>query len=168
MAIAISLEQYLNGQGIAHDELNHKPTNCAARSASVSHVSADSMAKGVVLSSKTGFFLAVVPASRQVSLGNVGRRLKQTVALATEPEIKSLFPDCELGAVPPIGAAYGLRMIVDDELETQADIYFEGGDHRTLVHVAGKDFVRLMHAAPHGWISAEDQDSGMEAGYFGA
>lgn len=168
MAIAISLEQYLNGQGIAHDELSHKPTNCAARSASVSHVSADSMAKGVVLSSKTGFILAVVPASRQVSLGNVGRRLKQTVALATEPEIKSLFPDCELGAVPPIGAAYGLRMIVDDELETQADIYFEGGDHRTLVHVAGKDFVRLMHAAPHGWISAEDQESGMEAGYFGA
>lgn len=168
MAISISLAQYLDGQGIAHRELSHKPTNCAARSAFVSHVPTDSMAKGVVLSSKTGFILAVVPASRQVSLGNVGRRLKQTVALATEPEIKSLFSDCEPGAIPPIGAPYGLRTIVDDELETQVDIYFEGGDHRTLVHVTGKDFGRLMRTVPHGSISAEDREATVETGYFGA
>jgi Ala-tRNA(Pro) deacylase len=30
------------------------------------------------------------------------------------------------------------------------DIYFEAGDHVALVHVTGKDFLRLMANAPRG------------------
>ena len=96
----------------------------------------------------------VVPASRQVWLEEIGRWLARPVGLATEEEIGALFPDCEHGAVPPIAAAYGLTAVVDARLEGHEDIYFEGGDHRALVHVTGGQFHRLMEHVPHGKFSA--------------
>ena len=168
MGIAISLEQYLNGQGISYEALTHKHTDCAARSATASHIPIDSMAKAVVLSSRDGYILAVVPASQQVGLANVGRCIKQPVALATEKEIVPLFPDCEPGAIPPVGAAYGLRAVVDDRLEQMRDVYFEAGDHRTLVHVKGDDFHRLMRTVSHGPICTEYDAAEDDTGYWGA
>ena len=155
MAIAITLQQYLSAQGLAYDCLEHKRTGCSTRSAEASHVPPDSIAKAVVLKRKDGYILAIVPASRQVKLDDVGAWLRQPVGLAAEDEIVSLFPDCDPGAVPPVAAAYGLRSLVDESLEAQKDIYFEGGDHRTLVHVSGEEFHKLMQKVPHGRFCAE-------------
>ncbi|HDL85873.1 MAG TPA: YbaK/EbsC family protein, partial [Candidatus Acetothermia bacterium] len=74
---------------------------------------------------------------------------KQPVALATEEEISALFPDCDTGAIPPVGAAYGLKTVVDESLEGHEDVYFEGGDHRSLVHLSGAEFHQLMGKIPH-------------------
>ena len=153
MAIALSLQQYLDGQSVPYEAMKHRPTGCAARSASVSDVPIDNMAKAVVLSSQAGYIVAIVPASRHVDLDRVGRCLAQPGALAMEDELAPLFPDCETGAIPPIGAAYGLRTVVDDSLAASDDIYFEAGDHRTLIHVAGRDFCHLMRTVSHGRIS---------------
>ncbi len=77
------------------------------------------------------------------------RWLGRNVGLATEAETTSKFPDCEFGAVPPIGAAYGLITIVDDDILGEDEIYFEGGDHRTLVAIDSSDWQHLMHDAGH-------------------
>ncbi len=153
MGIAITLSQYLSDRAITYDCVEHKRTGCAIRSAEASHVPADSVAKAVVLRRRDGYILAVLPASRQVLLDEVGGWLKQPVGLATEDEIAALFPDCEPGAVPPIAAAYGLRSLVDESLEAIPDVYFEAGDHRTLVHVSGEQFHKLMEKVPHGHIA---------------
>ena len=60
-----------------------------------------------------------------------------------------IFGDCEMGSVPPVAGAYGLTAVMDDSLESFDDIYFEGGDHRTLIHVTGRDFHHLMVDVPH-------------------
>lgn len=155
MAIAITLQQYLTAQGVTYDCLEHRRTGCAISSAEASHVPADCLAKAVVLRRRNGYILAVIPASRQVKLEDVGEYLHQPVGLATEDEIAPLFPDCEPGAVPLFAAAYGLRSLVDESLEAQRDIYFEAGDHRTLVHISGEHFQKLMCKVPHARICAE-------------
>jgi Ala-tRNA(Pro) deacylase len=73
--------------------------------------------------------------------------------MATEEEIERLFPDCILGAIPPVGAAYGLRTVVDESITEVPDVFFEGGDHATLVHMSGPAFDRLMVEAPHAHFS---------------
>jgi Ala-tRNA(Pro) deacylase len=153
MAIANTLQRYLNNESIPYDVLEHRQTACSARTADASHVPGECLAKGVVVKHKNGYVLTIIPASRQVRLDEVGRWLERPVALATEEEVGALFPDCEHGAVPPIAAAYGLPAVVDAGLEGQADIYFEGGDHRALVHVTGAQFHRLMENVPHGQFS---------------
>jgi Ala-tRNA(Pro) deacylase len=154
MGIAITLQQFLDAQGVPYEVLEHKRTGCSARTADASHVPVECLAKGVVVKHKQGYLLTIVPASRQVRLDEVGRWLDRPVALASEEEASALFPDCELGAVPPVPAAYGLAAVVDASLEGHEDIYFEGGDHRALVHVTGAQFHRLMEKVPHGRFSA--------------
>jgi Ala-tRNA(Pro) deacylase len=154
MGIAITLQQFLDAQGVPYEVLEHKRTGCSARTADASHVPVECVAKVVVVKHRQGYILTIVPASRQVRLEDVGRWLDRPVALASEEEASALFPDCELGAVPPVPGAYGLAGVVDASLEGHEDIYFEGGDHRALVHVTGAQFHRLMENVPHGQFSA--------------
>jgi Ala-tRNA(Pro) deacylase len=70
-----------------------------------------------------------------------------------EDELSGLFIDCEPGALPPLGEAYGVVAIVDQSLIGAQDVYFEGGDHCALVHVSGNDFLKLMGDAPRDRIS---------------
>jgi Ala-tRNA(Pro) deacylase len=153
MGIAITLQQYLSDHAIPYECVQHKRTSSAMRSAEASHIQSDCLAKAVVLRRRDGFILAVLPASRQVALDNVGGWLKQPVGLATEEEVAGLFPDCEPGAVPPVAAAYGLKSLVDESLEAMPEVFFEAGDHRTLVHVSREQFHKLMEKVPHGRFS---------------
>jgi Ala-tRNA(Pro) deacylase len=75
------------------------------------------------------------------------------VGLATEAEIRLLFEDCEDGAVPGLGQAYGLDVLVDDALLELNHVYFEAGSHSELVHVTGDMFRGLMSSADHGEFS---------------
>jgi Ala-tRNA(Pro) deacylase len=68
--------------------------------------------------------------------------------MAREEQIETLFLDCEPGAVPALGAAYGLKVIVDDSLANEPEIYLEGGDHASLVHISGTTFHELLADAP--------------------
>jgi Ala-tRNA(Pro) deacylase len=154
MGIAITLQQFLEGQNVSYEVLEHKRTGCSQRTADTSHVPSNCLAKGVVVKHRGGYVLTIVPASRQVRLEEVGRWLEHPVSLATEEEASALFPDCEQGAIPPIAAAYGLAAVVDASLEGQEHIYFEGGDHRALVHVTGAQFHDLMEKVPHGRFAA--------------
>jgi Ala-tRNA(Pro) deacylase len=154
MGIASTVKQYLDDHEIEYDVRQHGKTSSSASTAAASQVPADRLAKGVVVKGGKGFLLVIVPASRQLQLAELQRWLKQPVTLASEDEIGDLFPDCDIGAVPPIGAAYGLKAAVDESLEGQEDIYFEGGDHRTLVHLSGAQFRRLMEKVPHERFSA--------------
>jgi Ala-tRNA(Pro) deacylase len=88
-----------------------------------------------------------------VDLGAVRRQLNRKLGLATDSELADLFQDCEPGALPPLGQAYGIETIVDESLVGSPDIYFEAGDRVTLVHVTGKDFLLLMAHTPRGEIS---------------
>ena len=76
------------------------------------------------------------------------------MALANEGEVSEVFHDCERGAIPPVGPCYRLDVIVDESIEQQPDLYFEAGDHQTLVHVSQSEFARLNPHARHGRFSA--------------
>ena len=156
MTMAPTLERYLTDQGTTYQLLSHSLTQTAAETAHASHVSGNRLAKGVLLADGDGYLLAVLPASHQLDLDRLGAWLGRPVSLASEQEVGRLFPDCELGAIPAIGWAYGLDVIVDDSLATQDEIWFEAGDHRSLVEVGGDQFRRLLGAAPHGVFSIHD------------
>jgi len=153
MGIAVSLQEYLDDHHIHYEVMIHERTGSSLQTALTTHVAGDSLAKGVVLTREGGCVLAVVPASSKVRLDAIEEMLHCPVGLASEDEASSLFPDCEAGAVPPIGAAYGLDTIIDDSLDHQRDLYIEGGDHRSLIHMPGVEFQNLMKDVPHGHIA---------------
>jgi Ala-tRNA(Pro) deacylase len=153
MAIAVSLKEYLDSRGIAYDVITHERATSMLEAAQCAGIPGDCVVKTVVLEDEDGYMLAAVPASHHIRMGALRRALNRPAGLATEGELAGLFADCELGAIPPVGEVYGLEVIVDDSLNGQPDLYFEGGDHRTLVHVHRDAFARLMQGARHGRIT---------------
>jgi Ala-tRNA(Pro) deacylase len=155
MSIAPTLQRYLD-QNVTYEVIQHEPTVSSTHTAEVCHVSGDRVAKGIVLRRDGGYLLAVLPASRRIRLHDLRIRLRNNVELATEAEIEQLFRDCAPGAVPAVGECYGLEVLVDDSIDTQPEVYMEGGDHVTLIHMDHGQFARLNAEAQHGRFSAHD------------
>ena len=153
MTIANRLKDYIDGRGISYDTVAHHRTSTSRQSAIAAHVPGSMMAKSVVVHHELGYALAVVPSTHRIELGTLQDVMDRRLGLASEDEVVSLFGDCDTGAIPPIGAAYDVPVILDDSLGEAADIYFEGGDHRILVHVSGKDFRNLTVDARHARFS---------------
>jgi Ala-tRNA(Pro) deacylase len=157
MTAASSVQLHLDRHSIEFDTLAHIPTVSSMRAAKAAGVSGDKMVRAVVLKKlqqKERYLLAVVPASHRLHRLELQALLDEPIDLALEEELTRLFPDCELGAVPPLGEAYGIETFVDDSVSEQPDVYFEGGDHVTLVHVTGPAFCSLMTNAMHGKFSS--------------
>jgi Ala-tRNA(Pro) deacylase len=147
MSIPCTLESYLKEQCIDFTLVRHPHTGASMYTAQAAHVPGDHLAKGVVVNQDGRYLLVVVPADYHVHLGRLQQHLGEPVGLATESELAGLFPDCEPGAVPPIGAAYELRTLVDRHLMGLPEVYFESGDHEHLIKIAGAGFADLMRAA---------------------
>lgn len=153
MTIAKRLKQHLTKTKIDYDVVSHPRTMSSSRTAQVAHVAGDCLAKSIVVHHEMGYVLVVVPSTHRVELATLQDFLGARLGLATENEIDNLFDDCDLGAVPPVGAPYGLETVVDESLAGARDVYFEGGDHKTLVHVGGEAFRALMGDARRGRFS---------------
>ena len=153
MTIASKLEQYINDHGITYDLVVHPRTETASDSAHAAHIPGRRVAKTVVIHQKDAYCLAVVPSTHRIELDTLAEFIGARLGLATEEEIAELFDDCDVGAVPPVGAAYGLSVALDESLGEVSDVYFEGGDHRTLVHVKSDAFKELMKDAREGRFS---------------
>lgn len=149
MSIANRVSKYLAEQEADFDILNHPHSSTSMETAQLAHVPGDRIAKSVVLGDERGYLLAVLPASCRVDLGELHRQTSRNLGLVTEYELGALFEDCEPGAVPPFGNVYDMDMIVDESLVEQSDIYFEAGDHESLVHVSAETFENLLADARH-------------------
>ena len=153
MAISITLAEYLENEGIAYDLVVHPHTSSSLESAESAHIPGDNLAKSVVLEDQNGYVLAVIPSTHKLDLESLQQYLGRKVDLVSEMRLNQLFHDCELGAIPPIGKAYGYVTVMDSSLMDCEDVYFEAGDHVDLVHMSGTQFKTLMEDAGHGQFS---------------
>ena len=153
MGIAISLRDYLDNAGYDYDVQAHERTSFSIKTAKAGHIPGDQLAKAVILEDADGYLMAIIPSTHKVNLGALHRQLHRHVGLATEQELADIFDDCELGAIPAVGQAYGMDGMIDDSLSDQKDIFFEGGKHTDVVHLTGEDFDRLMDKADHAIFS---------------
>ncbi len=112
-------------------------------------IPSDKMAKAVLLEDERGYVMPVLSASSRLDIDKLNRKLQRELQPASENDVTKLFFDCESGAIPPVGSAYGVPTIIDDHLLELGDIYFEGGDRVDLVHMDGEEFFSLSPDASH-------------------
>lgn len=154
MTIAPRLRQCLDAADADYDLIRHKPTQSAIQNAVACQIPPGQVAKAVLLETPANRLLVVLPSDRRVELSELRGDFGDKPRLASEAAMASIFDDCAPGAVPPLGFGYGVVTLVDDSLEDQPDIYFEGGDHVSLVHMDGQEFSRLVRDVRHGEFSA--------------
>lgn len=143
MTMSARLKSFLDENKIGYALMPHSPTYTAQGAATTLHVSGKEIAKTVVLRAEQEVVLAVLPASHHVNLEKLGRLVGKPVRLASEQEFSNLFPDCELGAMPPFGQLYNLPTYVDESLAADEEIVFNAGTHRDAIRMRYDDFARL-------------------------
>jgi len=153
MGMSITLCDYLDSLGIGYDLVHHDRTGCSAETAQAAHIPASSLAKSVVVEDDRECLACVIPANHYVAFSALDELLDSHFFLATEEELIDLFGDCERGAVPAAAQAFGIKVLVDEQLLDCEDVYFEAGDHTELVHMNGDEFGSLMALAGHGRFS---------------
>lgn len=144
MPISTKLEDYLSDRSVGYELVPHPHTDSSMATAAAAHVPGDRLAKAVIVQDGDGPLMVVVPSDYHVHLGLLHKHLNREVGLVTEDEVLKLFPDCDEGAVPPIGAAYGIPTLVDEALLDAPEVYLESGDHEHLVKVSGEQFRSLL------------------------
>lgn len=150
MAISPTLQSFLNQKQVTYDLIPHKHTGSSMETAEAAHVSGNSLAKAVVLRDDERYIMVVIQSSEHVDLAELKRQVGHAFEMATETELGKVFTDCSLGAVPPVGAAWGVDVYLDECLLDQDQVFFEAGDHEDLVRVTRDDFMRLMEGANSG------------------
>jgi Ala-tRNA(Pro) deacylase len=143
MAIPSRIKTHLEENKIPYCPVIHPSSYTAQGAAAVMHISGKEVAKTVVVQAGKEYCLIVLPASYHVRPGKLAHFLGCPVRLATEAEFASLFPDCELGAMPPLGELYGLRVYVDESFAGEEEIVFNAGTHRDAIRMNYYDFVSL-------------------------
>lgn len=151
MSMPLRLSGYLDARGARYEVRQHQPSRSSAETARVARILPHQLAKSVIVEDDSRCLMAVLPADRTVMLGHLARLLgRKDLRLSDENRIAMLFDDCDPGAVPPVGMAWGLETIVDDALEASDVVYLESGDHAHLLQMSHDHFHALMRTAQHG------------------
>jgi Ala-tRNA(Pro) deacylase len=138
--------EYLDKNLIRYSHSIHSPAYTAREVASADCIPTHNLAKTLVYWDGNGYGMAVVPADCFVDLEEVRNLLGLTgIRLATETELGGLFPDCEVGAMPPLGDLIAMPVLVDEEFASGQLIAFNAGTHRDMIHMRFGDFRRLVN-----------------------
>ena len=146
MSVAPEVEQLLTDEGVTYDVIEHPTAYTAAEEAAVSHISGYEWAKTVIFFTKDDEpIMAVLPASYTVDSGRLQKLVGPgKLRLGEESEFAGMYPNCEPGAMPPLGVLYGQRVFVEDRLAEDETIVFNAGNHREAVRMRYTDFERLV------------------------
>ena len=140
------LRQFLDENLVKYIVITHSKAYTSQGVAASAHIPGNELAKTVMLKKDGELCMAVLPASKQVSLAAFASLTNSAgVSLASERDFKDHFPDCEIGAMPPFGNLYGLRVYADPLLTRDKEIAFNAGSHRELIQLAYSDFERLVN-----------------------
>ena len=126
-------------------QMRHHPAQYTAQEvAAAEHITGEEVAKVVIIKAGDRFVLCVLAATCLLQMPRLKKLLAtKDVRLASEDEIAKLFPDCQIGAMPPFGSQYGLDTYVDEHLATDPEILIPAGTHEDSILMAWKDFERL-------------------------
>lgn len=141
---AQKLKRLLDERHIKYISINHSPAYTARETAASTFVPRNEFAKTVIVDLDGEKVMAVVPASRHVDVDALAALAAgKTARLATEEEFQALFPDCEIGAMPPVGSLYNMRLFVDEMVTEVDDLCFNAGTHDQILRLDCADYLAL-------------------------
>ncbi|MBI4876487.1 MAG: YbaK/EbsC family protein [Acidobacteria bacterium] len=145
MPILAKLREMLDASDVSYTHHVHPLAYTARELASVEHIPTHEVAKVIVFLADPGYGMAVLCGDSLVDVLELRSTLGyQRLRLATEAELAELFPDCELGAMPPFGNLFGLSVYVDSRVAGEETIAFNAGTHRDVVLMRFQDYRNLV------------------------
>ena len=135
---------HLKKQKVKFEHMTHPEKFTSQEVAAAQHVPGDEMVKAVLVKADGSSVLTVLNSVHKVDFRKLAKALgAKSVTLASEQDLKGIFPDVEVGAEPPFGSLYDVPTIVDDHLTTQDEIVFQAGTHKDTIKMKWADYETL-------------------------
>ena len=145
MAKLSDVIDYLTRNNVQYEVIEHAPAFSAHEVAVVSHVPDKDLAKTLIVNADGKFCMVIIPADHRMDDHLLHDVLKaKHVHLASEEDLKQIFPDCEVGAMPPFGNLYALPVYADKALTADDEIVFNACSHIKSIRLKMNDFMRLV------------------------
>jgi len=145
MPVSERLVHFLEQQHVPFVTIPHARAYTAQEIAASIHVPGQEVAKTVIVQADEKLYMAVMPATRRADLVQLKKALGvKKIRLATEAEFEGIFPECEVGAMPPFGNLYRIPVVVDESLKKDRQIVFNAGSHTETVKMGFDEFVELV------------------------
>ena len=139
------LRDYLDKNEIKYVTLQHSKAFTAQEVAASAHIPGRQMVKPVMVKVDGDLKMVVLPSTHDLDFDALRDTLNATDAeLASEDEFEDLFPDCELGAMPPFGNLYDIETIVSEALTGDVEIAFNAGSHSEIIKMEYGDYETLV------------------------
>jgi Ala-tRNA(Pro) deacylase len=143
--VSFTIHEFLRRGNVAYSVFQHSPAFTAQEEAAITHVPGRNWAKAVVCFADGEPIQAVVPADFEVDLERLAELARaHDVRLADEAELRWLYPDCEVGAMPPFGSLYKQTVFVDATLSRDKEIVFNAGTHTDGICMRYSEFAALV------------------------
>jgi Ala-tRNA(Pro) deacylase len=141
---ANALQQYLDSAGVEYLCMPHPPAFSARQLARHVGIAGDRVVKTVIIELDGKIAMLVMPATWRVRWHRLSQILDTDfVELADEQTFQNLFPQCEVGAMPPFGELYGMNVYCAEALTQQPELAFAAGSHSKSIHMKTADFLAL-------------------------
>lgn len=139
------IREFLDRNEVKYVIIAHSKAFTAQDIAASAHIPGKELAKTVIVKIDGRLAMTVLPASCLVDFEQLKRATRSdAVELAGEDEFRSLFPGCEVGAMPPFGNLYDMEVFVAEILTEDHQIAFNAGTHTELIRMDYNDFERLV------------------------
>jgi len=140
------LREFLDENKIKYIVISHSLAYTAMEVAASAHISGKDLAKTVIVKIDGKMAMTVLPASCKVVITLLKEATgANEIELAKEREFKDIFPECEIGAMPPFGNLYEMEIFADESLKENEEIAFNACSHTELIKMAYRDFERLVN-----------------------
>lgn len=141
-----AIQDYLKQKNVAYTTISHPVAYAAREISHVCNIPEAQLAKTVVIYAGKKVVMVVLPACDSIDFYQLKKALNETdVSLTSEQEFSKLFPDCEVGAMPPFGDLYNMDVYIDKALADNPQITFNAGTHNELIKLSFKDFKTIAH-----------------------
>ena len=145
MPLIASIAELLKRERMPYTYFRHAPAYTAQEEAAASHILGRSWAKVVICIADDQPVQAVLPAHYVVDLEQLRELASaRVVRLAREDEVASLYPDVEVGAMPPFGTLYGHRVFVERCIVGEPEMVFNAGTHTDAIGMHYWDFAEIV------------------------
>jgi Ala-tRNA(Pro) deacylase len=146
VALLACLAEVLKRERVPYLTFRHPPAFTAPELSEVAHIPGRQSAKVVICLADDRPVQAVVPAHYTVDLDAL-RRLAgaTTLRLAREEEIAALYPEFEVGAMPPFGTMHGHAVFVERCFVGEPEMVFNAGTHTDSLCMHYGDLADIVH-----------------------
>lgn len=159
MSVSPDVKQFLSDHAVEYEVIPHPAAYTTQEEAAATHISGYEWAKTVIFFKEDGeAIMAVVPAPYDIDVEALEALVDGgELELAEESEFAHLYPDCEPGAMPPLGTLYEQRVYVDERLSGDEEIVFNAGSHTEAIRMSYADFDELVHPVVGGFARSHEE-----------